>query len=153
MGFAKCCAFIVDDESLIAFQLDDIVKSLGVHAVTMSKSGSALETLRQAEGCFQFAIVDIRNAGKFGADLLQEISRQKLPVVLTTTDDEVETNLLGNSPLRQVVVRKPFDSEDIRRAVQRLSLEPGSKSGEDLTRSTALSQTPPVLDGVKHCGT
>ncbi len=153
MGFAKCCAFIVDDESLIAFQLDDIVKSLGVHAVTMSKSGSALETLKQAEGCFQLAIVDIRNAGEFSAELLEEISRQQLPVVLTTTDDEFEAELLADRSLRQVVVRKPYDSEDIRRAVRELSLEPDARIGEHLTQSPTRALAAPALDRVKHRGT
>lgn len=153
MCFANYCVFIVDDESLIAFQLEDLVKSLGAHAVTMSKSCSALETLKQAEGSFQLAIVDIRNANELCVGLLREISRQQLPVVLTTTDSEIETDLLADIPLRQVVVRKPFDGEDIRHAVRQLSQEAEAGNGAGPSQTPGRDPVPASLNGIKQGGT
>lgn len=144
MCLTECRVLVVDDESLIAFQIADIVKAMGAVDVTLCKSTAAILTLREAEGSFQLAIVDIRNAHAVCAGVLQEISRQRVPVVLTTTDDEIDTDLLTNKSLLQIVVKKPFGSQDISNAIEEIvSQSDGRNIGQNakLERSLPMTHT------------
>lgn len=144
MCLTECRVLVVDDESLIAFQIADIVKAMGATDVTLCKSTVAVQTLQQTEGSFQLAIVDIRNAHAICAGVLREISRQRIPVVLTTTEDEIDTDLLTNKSLLQIVVKKPFGSQDISDAIEEVvSRSDGRSNGQNtrLERSLPMTHT------------
>ncbi len=102
---------VVEDEFLLAMNLENILAELGHEVVgSASSKQEALDVLDSA----QIALVDVRlTDGLTGPELAETLKRQGVTVVFTTGNPE----FVLQSSAGVGVVRKPYDDAIIARAV------------------------------------
>jgi len=114
---------VVDDNSLVCDSLRRMLEVDG-HAVESATSGNvALEILQKER--FDLIIVDYQMPGMNGDELAVAIKavNPNQPVVMITAHPETLT--ASGTPLVGVdlVISKPFDLQEVRKAVAKLSLK------------------------------
>ncbi|MCK5749372.1 MAG: hypothetical protein KAH44_24370, partial [Oricola sp.] len=105
---------ILEDNALIALDIETVLDELGATNVVMEGGGSGSLTEQQ----FDLAIVDFRAAALLGEAFFIAIERHRVPVVFMMTDPEMDTPI--GLPGQFEVVQKPFAYEDLHAAVARL---------------------------------
>jgi DNA-binding response OmpR family regulator len=107
--------FLVEDEALIAMELEDIVEDLGHEVVGLVSSvEAALELLRTLAPPPDAAIIDANLGGTRADPLVAELRNRDVPTVLASGYSASELSGMGfDGPM----VSKPYTWRDIRRAL------------------------------------
>jgi CheY-like chemotaxis protein len=118
-SLAGTCCLVLDDEFLIALDIQQILESAGVSTVTcVGSTAEALEKLRGGAK-FDFAVLDVklRGATRDSVAVATELTRQKTPFVFLTgmhrQDERVRQ--FPNAP----VVEKPYEASLLLDAILR----------------------------------
>jgi CheY-like chemotaxis protein len=114
---AAASILIVEDEPLIAMDLEMIVTGLGhrVQAVARTKE-EAVEAAKQSRPEVVLADVNLAD-GSSGMDAVQEIIRDgNIPVIFITAYPEQVTQ--GHRPPDAYLVAKPYTDEIVRSAIE-----------------------------------
>lgn len=109
---------IVEDESIVALELEDRLRRQGYEIV--GSAGSAAEALAIYEqGPVDLALLDIRLTGpRDGVDLAADLQARGTPVVFLTAHDDDETLARVKSVEAQGYLLKPFDSRLLRLTIE-----------------------------------
>ncbi len=115
---AKPVIAVVDDDSRVRESLASLIESAGFTARVFSLAKEFLqEDFVAGTSCL---ITDVRMPGMDGLDLQRcvRLERPELPVIFITAhhDDEVERCALAQGAA--LFIRKPFDAEELLRAVK-----------------------------------
>ena len=107
--------FLVEDEALIAMELEDIVEDLGHEVVGLASSvETALEALRELVPPADAAIVDANLGGSLASPVVAELKRRNVPTVLASGYSRSELSGIGfDGPM----VSKPYTAADIRKVL------------------------------------
>ncbi len=110
---------IVDDERNYLFVLEDLLTDEGYNVFTASSGTEALELLRDQQ--IDTILSDIKMPGMNGIELLERVfaSDPGLPVILMTAFAEVDQAVSAMKKGAVDHIQKPFDNDDIKRAVAR----------------------------------
>ncbi len=137
---SKAHILVVDDESSIRELLEMLLSSEG-YSVSVAASGE--EALQKAkEAPFDLVLQDLKMPGMGGIELLRNLRQETpdLPVIIVTAfstwDDAVEAMRLG----AYNYIRKPFDTETIRRIV-RGAIEQRSSLQATLSTATGVQES------------
>jgi DNA-binding response OmpR family regulator len=117
------CALLVEDELLVAMVANDALDDLGYRVLEASSAARALELAKAHQGGIAFAMVDLGLPDRPGEELVCELRslHPTLPIIIASgrgvgaVDDGVRS--LANVAF----VTKPYDFEDLRKAIERLS--------------------------------
>lgn len=110
---------VVDDEQSIRELLSLLLEGEGYDVLTASRGDEALDLFCQAQHTIDLVILDLKMPGLGGIELLRELRSRApaVPAIVVTAfsnwDDAVEAMRLG----AYNYIRKPFDTETIRRVV------------------------------------
>ena len=109
---------IIEDEPIIAMDLESIVEDLGHHVVGVA-SGHGQAVALAAERRPQLIMADIQlEDGGSGIEAVNEIlARESKPVVFITAHPGVYLSALANRPEPAFLLPKPFKPESVRAAV------------------------------------
>ncbi len=110
---------VVDDERNYLFVLEDLLIDEGYNVLTASSGTEALELLRNQK--VDAVLSDIKMPGMNGIELLERIFANDpgLPVILMTAFAEVDQAVSAMKKGAIDHIQKPFDNDDIKRAVAR----------------------------------
>ena len=105
-------ALIIEDEALIALDLQDELQRLGIELLGVARtSDEALELLRQGDP--DLAIVDLMlNGTAHGASIADALRARGVKVLITSGGDGAEISGKGHAFLP-----KPWARDDLRRAL------------------------------------
>ena len=111
---------VVDDSSTIQKVVELTFVGGDLKTVGVSSSEEALEFLRMRE--FVAALVDVHSPPEHGYDLCAEMKRQapEMPVVLLVGAFEPFDQDRFESSGADKVIKKPFDTTDLRSTVEKL---------------------------------
>lgn len=110
---------VVDDERNYLFVLEDLLTDEGYNVLTASSGTEAVEILRNQQ--IDAILSDIKMPGMNGIELLERVLANDpgLPVILMTAFAEVDQAVSAMKKGALDHIQKPFDNEDIKRAVAR----------------------------------
>jgi two-component system NtrC family response regulator len=110
---------VVDDERNYLFVLEDLLTDEGYNVLTASSGTEALEILRDQQ--VDAVLSDIKMPGMNGIELLERVFANDpgLPVILMTAFAEVDQAVSAMKKGAIDHIQKPFDNDDIKRAVAR----------------------------------
>ncbi|MCL5124501.1 MAG: sigma-54 dependent transcriptional regulator, partial [Deltaproteobacteria bacterium] len=110
---------IVDDERNYLFVLEDLLTDEGYHVLTASSGNEAVEILSNQK--VDAVLSDIKMPGMNGIELLERVMANDpgLPVILMTAFAEVDQAVSAMKKGAIDHIQKPFDNDDIKRAVAR----------------------------------
>lgn len=110
---------VVDDEKNYLFVLEDLLADEGYKVLTASSGNEAMETLTTE--VIDVVLSDIKMPGMNGIELLERVVAidPGLPVILMTAFAEVDQAVSAMKKGATDHIQKPFDNEDIKRAVAR----------------------------------
>lgn len=110
---------VVEDESLIAFELSDLLEDLGHHVVGMAAAPEqALRLIGDLAGQIDAAMVDANLAGQSSAPVIEALRRANVPFAVTSGYDPEELAAIG---VTGVQVVKPYTRDDVCRILKILS--------------------------------
>lgn len=75
---------IVEDETLIAWDLDLLLRNNGAADVVLASSLAQARRVLDTPVAFTVALLDLRLGDESGADLIEELQRRNIAIVLTT---------------------------------------------------------------------
>ena len=110
--------FVLDDEFLIALDIQQILERAGaVHVVSVASAAEAVALLGR-EPKFDVAVLDVKlgDPERNGLDVAVLLQTQGTPFVFLTgmRVDDVHAKIFPNAP----VIEKPYDAAGLLRAVQ-----------------------------------
>ena len=110
--------FVLDDEFLIALDIQQILERAGaIHVASVASAVEALELLGR-EPKFDLAVLDVKLGGveRNSLDIAALLHTQGVPFVFLTgmRADDVHAKKFPNAP----VIEKPYDATALLRAVQ-----------------------------------
>ena len=110
---------VVDDERNYLFVLEDLLADEGYKVVTASSGNEALKKLKEDQ--IDAVLSDIKMPGMNGIEFLERVVAidPGLPVILMTAFAEVDQAVLAMKKGAIDHIQKPFDNDDIKRAVAR----------------------------------
>jgi len=110
---------VVDDERNYLFVLEDLLTDEGYNVLTASSGTEAVEILRKER--IDAVLSDIKMPGMNGIELLERVVANDpgLPVILMTAFAEVDQAVSAMKKGAIDHIQKPFDNDDIKRAVAR----------------------------------
>lgn len=103
---------VVDDDTRLRELLQRYLSDQGFRVTTASQSGEARDFLRSL--AFDLLVLDIMMPGESGLDLLRALRReQRVPVLLLTAMDEVESRIEGFESGADDYLSKPFEPREL----------------------------------------
>jgi CheY-like chemotaxis protein len=111
--------FVLDDEFLIALDIQQILERAGAsHVASVASATEAIQVLSR-EPKFDLAVLDVKLGGveRNSLDVAALLHTQGVPFVFLTgmRADDVHAKTFPNAP----VIEKPYDATALLRAVQR----------------------------------
>jgi CheY-like chemotaxis protein len=104
---------IVEDEFLLALHLEDLLTDLGHQVIGVAtRLAEALEFSRDAE--IDFAVLDINLAGAQSFPVADVLRQRNIPFVFASG---YGSDGLVDGYLRETVLRKPYESQELAQAV------------------------------------
>jgi len=112
---SKGRVFAVDDSKMVLNIYRSIITELGFDVVLFSEPLKAISRLQEEKP--DFLCTDLNMPGLTGIELIQEVrkkySKDKLPIVLVTTQNEAQDNKAAQEAGVSEIMYKPFDAEKI----------------------------------------
>jgi two-component system, OmpR family, copper resistance phosphate regulon response regulator CusR len=129
---------IAEDEPRIASFLEKGLRANGFTTTVVDDGRTAAAYARDAD--FDLLILDLGMPGLHGLDVLRELRArgERLPVVILTASDELETTVDGFAKGADDYVTKPFRFEELLARI-RVRLRPGGTDDPALLRAGDLS--------------
>ena len=110
----------VEDEAMIAMELEDMLEDLGHEVIgPVATVDAALALLRASAP--DAAVVDANLAGESAAPVVEALREAEIPVILATG---YETPELKNLGLEAPLMRKPYGAKDLAKALQAVCRSP-----------------------------
>jgi len=109
---------ILEDEILIALDLEQLFRDLGVEEVVVARNLDDID----AEGAFDVAVLDLMLAGRSTVEFASVLFAKGVPFVFATGRSDT-AQLLASLP-GVPIVDKPFSNEALVRAVAK-AMKPG----------------------------
>jgi CheY-like chemotaxis protein len=107
---------VVEDEFLVALDLEDLLTTMGYQVVgPASHLRDAIEFAREEQ--LDFAVLDINVAGAQSFPVADILRNRNIPFVFSTG---YGTEGLVDGYRNEMVLRKPYAHEDLRRAIAAL---------------------------------
>jgi DNA-binding NtrC family response regulator len=113
---------VIEDESLIAMNVEYSLKEAGAATVTIASSLAQAQTALM-KGSYDAAVVDFRLPDGDANVLIDALSAREIPVVVTTGDSFVRADLSK----RVAVLRKPYSDRDLIKVMTWLARAPGER--------------------------
>ena len=105
---------VVEDEVLVAMLIEDMLLDYGCESVEIcGRIENALA--RVAEESFDFVVLDLNLEGEFTYPVADRLIERKIPFVFATG---YGASMLSGPYARVPTLQKPFQMEDIERALQ-----------------------------------
>ena len=116
-------ALLVEDELLVAMVAMDVLDELGFHVLEASSAAQALELARDHYGGIAFAMVDLGLPDRPGEALVCELRElyPTLPIIIASGKGIGAIDGSVRSLANVAFITKPYDFEDLRKAVERVS--------------------------------
>lgn len=112
---------VVEDETLVAMELEDILEDLGHFVADVAGSAErALDVLRAAARKPDAVLLDANLGGKSGLVVAKTLDREGIPFVITSGYDQHELLTHGYDV---PCVSKPYGPIDIDRALKALPID------------------------------
>ncbi|MGH9212589.1 MAG: response regulator transcription factor [Acidimicrobiales bacterium] len=129
---------IAEDEPRIASFLEKGLRANGFSTIVVDDGRVAAAAARDSD--FDLLILDLGMPGLHGLDALRELRErgERLPVVILTASDELETTVDGFAKGADDYVTKPFRFEELLARI-RVRLRPGISDDLGVLRSGALT--------------
>lgn len=109
---------VVEDESLIAFELSDLLEDLGHQVVGMAAApDQAVRLIQSLEDGIDVAMVDANLAGVSSVPVIEALRRNGIPFAVTSGYDQEELAALGVDGIQIV---KPYNRDDVRQTLSKL---------------------------------
>jgi DNA-binding response OmpR family regulator len=117
------CALLVEDELLVAMVAVDALEDLGFRVLEASSAAGALEMAKAHQGGIAFAMVDLGLPDRPGEELVCELRAlyPTLPIVIASGKGAGAVDGSVRALANIAFVTKPYDFDDLRKAVERLS--------------------------------
>ena len=131
--------FVVDDDADVRESLQELLESVGLHAVSFRTAQEFLSVARSdSPSCL---ILDVRLPGISGLDLQHELKRRRIstPIVFLTAHADVPMSVKAMKSGAVEFLTKPFRQQDLLDAVQR-----------SLTRARVLREKEQELAELRH---
>jgi len=104
--------FVVEDETIQAMELDDMLARLGCRVAGNAASlRDALDKARRLE--FDLAIVDLKLGSHSGEAVVDEVARRRIPLIITSGYDLRASGKHSG----HMLLPKPFTLEELRLAI------------------------------------
>jgi CheY-like chemotaxis protein len=114
-GRDRLRVFVVEDEALIALELENILEDLQHDVIgPLANVTKALDHLGALEQAPDAAIVDANLAGASARPVVDALAARGVPVVVASGYEAAELERLGFSC---AVLRKPYSQKDIENAL------------------------------------
>jgi len=111
---AKLKVLIVEDESIVAMMIEDLIVDLGHEVVgTAGRLEQALSLAQEAQ--IDFAIVDVNLNGQYTYPVAETLKARGVPFVFATG---YGSGGLKEEWKKSPVLQKPFQPEDLARAIE-----------------------------------
>lgn len=113
MSISDAVVFVVDDDSLIRDSLEQLIKSVGLKAVTFPSAQAFLDTeLPDKSSCL---ILDIRMPGLSGLDLQDELVKRgiSIPIIFITGHGTVPMSVRAMKAGAVDFLQKPFEDQEL----------------------------------------
>jgi DNA-binding response OmpR family regulator len=116
-------ALLVEDELLVAMVAVDALEDLGFRVLEASSAARALELAKAQQGGIAFAMVDLGLPDRPGEELICELRElyQTLPIIIASGKGAGAIDENVRSLANIAFVTKPYNFEDLRDAIDRLS--------------------------------
>jgi DNA-binding response OmpR family regulator len=116
-------ALLVEDELLVAMVAVDALEDLGFRVLEASSASRALELAQAHPDGIAFAMIDLGLPDRPGEELVCELRGlyPTLPILIASGKGAGAIDSSVRSLANIVFVTKPYDFEDLRKAVERLS--------------------------------
>ena len=116
---AKRTILIIEDESMIAEAMADIISILGHRAIWFESGPEAL--LAAERDPFDLAIVDLELPAMPGIEVAEELVRiqPEIRVVYSTGYSEQEESIDHSLPYVAGIIHKPFEISDLQHAIEK----------------------------------
>lgn len=114
-------ALLVEDELLVAMVAMDALDELGFHVLEAASAARALELAQMHQGAVAFAMVDLGLPDRPGEELVCELRGlyPTLPIIIASGKGAMGDDVRALANV--VFLTKPYDFEDLRAAVERVS--------------------------------
>lgn len=113
---------IVEDDPMIADALSDIVTVLGYTSVWAGTGDDALQLLEVYDDPFDLAILDLELPGLSGTETAKKLKEliPDIKIIFSTGYSDQEDNIDTNDPNVFGIIRKPFELDDIKAAIEKV---------------------------------
>jgi CheY-like chemotaxis protein len=114
--FEGLSVLVIEDETLVAFLVEDMLKELGCprvwHAGGVTEAIDVLATVRP-----DAAVLDLNLGGQFAFPVAEALQSAQIPFLFATGYDR---GVLPERWQAQPLIRKPFDLRTLRQALSRI---------------------------------
>lgn len=110
---------IVEDDSMIADVLSDILETMDLESSWASRGTEALALIESMD--FDLAILDLELPGRPGTEVAKEIKAllPKIKIIFSTGFSDLEEDIDTSDKNFLCVVRKPFEIVEIKAAIEK----------------------------------
>ena len=117
MGKNQSLTYVIDDDASVRKAFGRLLRSANLDAETFSSAEEFLSSPKQKENAC--IIIDIRMPGLSGFDLQQRLSAEgiKIPVIVISASDDVETRERARELGAIAFFRKPIDDQALLDAI------------------------------------
>jgi DNA-binding response OmpR family regulator len=121
-------ALLVEDELLVAMVATDALDELGFRVLEASSAARALELAQTHQGAIAFAMVDLGLPDRPGEELVCELRGlyPTLPIIIASGKGARAVNGGVRSLANVAFVTKPYDFENLRVTIERVSSGPSA---------------------------
>jgi DNA-binding response OmpR family regulator len=121
-------ALLVEDELLVAMVATDALDELGFRVLEASSAARALELAQTHKGAIAFAMVDLGLPDRPGEELVCELRGlyPTLPIIIASGKGAGAVNGGVRSLANVAFVTKPYDFDNLRVTIERVSSGPSA---------------------------
>lgn len=123
------CALVVEDELLVSMVASDALAELGFRAIEAPSAAKALELAEENKAEIVLALVDLGLPDSPGEDLVSELRARYplLPIIVASGRGASDMDAGLRALQNMIILPKPYDFEELRRAVENLERRPPAK--------------------------
>jgi len=116
-------ALLVEDELLVAMAATEALEELGFGVLEAASAASAMELAAAHKGTIAFAMIDLGLPDRPGEELVRELRvlYPALPIIIASGKGASSIDPNVKSLRNLAVVTKPYDFEDLRAAIERIT--------------------------------